>query len=525
MATDPTTDPAWGASPVDPASTGDRPLLADELLGAPPADPGGAAVPGPFAPTTASAPTAEGDVEDGADADDPGWVTVGARGRTASVDEALSPRRVLAQLALGVLAALLVVGVLGTLAAKQLAEREAVNDAVTIAGVLAEAVVEPSMTPGLLAGDPAAVAAFDDVARDRLLSDTIVRVKLWSTDGKVLYADESQLVGRTFELTDDQREALDQPATVAEVSELDESENAFEEAERAVEVYRPVWAPDGEAALFEIYVSYDPVGARTTQLWRGFAGVTASSLVLLVLITTPIVWHLVRRIRRVEEQRVELLQRAVDASADERRRIAASLHDGPVQELAATSFTVAGASATAGARGYSALARDLDAAAAAVRSSIRALRTLLVDIYPASLARSGVVAALHDLAQTTRRDDLDVRVDAADEDTLALGEEAQRLVHRVAQECLRNAAKHAGPATVTVSLHRNGPRSVTLDVVDDGAGFDVEAARGALREGHLGLELLADAATVPGALLQVSSAPGRGTHWRLDLDGPLGQIS
>ena len=58
--------------------------------------------------------------------------------------------------------------------------------------------------------------------------------------------------------------------------------------------------------------------------------------------------------------------------------------------------------------------------------------------------------------------------------------------------------------------------------MDDGAGFDVEAVRSAPSEGHLGLQLLADAASVPGALLQVSSAPGRGTHWRLALDGDLG---
>ena len=496
MATDPTTDPATPeGSPTAPAAAGDVSVLADELLGR--AEPEN----GPVTPS---------------------WVTLGEPGAAGHPEPVLSPRRVLVLLAVGVVAALVVVGVLGTLAARQLAEREAVNDAASMAGVLAEAVVEPALTDGLLTGDQAAIAAFDRVARDQLLSDSIVRVKLWSSDGQVLYADESQLIGRTFPLSDEQRSALTQPATVADVSDLDESENAFESGERAVEVYRPVWTPDGQVALFEIYASYDPVGARTTQLWRGFAGVTASSLVLLVVIVAPIVWHLVRRLRRAEEQQIELLQRAVDASSDERRRIAASLHDGPVQELAATSFTVAGASATAGAHGQRALARDLDAAAAAVRSSIRSLRTLLVDIYPASLARSGIVAALHDLAQTTRRDDLVVHVDTADEDDLALSTDAQRLVHRVAQECLRNAARHAGPAAVTVSLHRDGPGAVTLDIVDDGAGFDVQQVRSAPRDGHLGLQLLADAASVPGALLQVSSAPGRGTHWRLVLDGELG---
>jgi len=510
VATDPTTDPSSPEqSPAAPSAPGDVSVLADRL----------------FTPARDADRDPDADRDADTDPVTPVWLTLGDPAGPTRDEPALRPRRVLGQLALGVVAALLVVGVLGTLAARQLAEREAVNDAATMAGVLAEAVVEPSLTDALVAGDPAAVAAFDEITHDRLLSESIVRVKLWSADGTVLYADESQLIGRTFPLSVEQRSALAEPATVADVSELDASENAFESADRAVEVYRPVWTPSGQVVLFEIYGSYDPVGARTTALWRGFAGVTASSLVLLVVIVSPIVWHLVRRLRRAEEQRIDLLQRAVDASSDERRRIAASLHDGPVQELAATSFTVAGASATAGAHGERALARDLDAAAAAVRSSIRALRTLLVDIYPASLARSGVVTALHDLAQTTRRDDLVVRVDTADEDDLAMNPDAQRLVHRVAQECLRNAAKHAGPATVTLSLHRDGPGTVILDVVDDGAGFDVEQVRTAPREGHLGLQLLADAASVPGALLQVSSVPGHGTHWRLVLDGELGAAS
>jgi two-component system NarL family sensor kinase len=455
----------------------------------------------------------------------PAWVRVSRPVAEEAPEQAVRPRRVLLQLALGVVAAVVVVAVLGALAARQLAEREAVNDAATMAGVIAEAVVQPNLTEPLMAGDPDAVAAFDATVRRSLDPATVVRVKLWSPDGLVLYADEPQLVGRTFELAADQREALEGPTTVAEVSTLDASENAFEEGDRLVEVYRPVWALDGTPALFEIYVSYDPVSVRTSQLWRGFAGVTASSLVLLVLIVTPLVLHLVRRLRSAEAQRVRLLQHAVDASSAERRRIAATLHDGPVQELAATSFTVAGASATAAGRGDRALSRDLDAAASAVRASIRSLRTLLVELHPPSLSRSGVVVALADLAQSVRAADVVIRLDTDPEDELALGEDAQRLVHRVAQECLRNAVRHAGPCEVVVSLHRTGPQSVTLEVVDDGRGFDVAAVLEDPPPGHLGTQLLADVASVPDVLLRVASAPGSGTRWRLDLDGALGRPS
>lgn len=449
----------------------------------------------------------------------PGWRVVG-RGRPDSAPEdPVRPRRILGQLVLGVVVVLLLVGFLGTLAARTLAEREAVNDAANTAGVLATAVVEPALTDALLDGEPDAAAAFDGVVRDHVLRADIVRVKLWRPDGRVLYADEPALVGQTFPLDGDRKAAIDGPETRAEISELEDSENAFEPGDRLVEVYRPVWSASGRPALFELYTSYEPVGARSSQLWRGFAGVTTSSLILLVILIAPIVWHLLTRLRRAEQQRVELLQRAVDASSDERRRIAATLHDGPVQELAASGFAVAGAAASARRRGDSRLALDLEAAAASVRGSMGALRTLLVDIYPPSLGRSGIVAALADLVQGARRPGLTVTLDTDSEEELAITEAEAGVIHRVAQECLRNAVKHGAPSTVALSLHRIEPL-VVLDVIDDGSGFDVESALAEPAVGHFGLPLLADAVAGRDGELLVASAPGHGTHWRLELHSP-----
>ena len=422
----------------------------------------------------------------------------------------------------GVLAVLLLVGVLGSLAARRLSEREAVNDAASTAAVLAVAVVQPALTDTLMTGDRTAAAAFGAAVEDKVMGPNVVRFKLWRPDGVVLYADEPQLIGRSFALSANQRAAVRDNATQAEISTLDESENTFESADgKLVEVYRPVWSPDGTVALFEMYTSYDTVGTRASQLWRGFAGVTLSSLVLLLVLVAPIVWHLVSRLRSEERQRASLLERAVEASADERRSIAATLHDGPVQDLAATSFAVAGASARAARQGDGLLAHDLDAAAAAVRSSIRALRTLLVDIYPPSLARSGLAAALGDLAQGVRRGAVTVRVDAAPDAELGLTLDQERAAYRVAQECLRNAADHAGVATMSLSLYRED-EVVILEAVDDGVGFDVEEVVSRAADGHFGLRLMADAAAAAGAWLQVSSSPGSGVHWRLVMEAGEG---
>ena len=439
---------------------------------------------------------------------------VGRPEREALAGPPLSTRRVVVQLVAGILVVLAAVTIGGSLAARRLAEREAVNDAAQIADVLAETVIQPELSDALFAGSPAALRRFDQLVRDRVLGDNVVRVKIWSPEGKVIYSDQPELVGRTFPLEAEEREVLTEPRTVAEISDLDRAENSLDReiGDKLVEVYRPVWTTTGQEALFEIYAPYDQVGQRTGQLWRGFAGVTLSSLLLFVVLVAPLVWHLLSRVRRSQRQRELLLQRAVDASDAERRRIAATLHDGPVQDLAATSFVIAGATAHAESAGRTRLAEELHQVAGSVRTSIRALRSLLVDIYPPSLAQAGLPVALTDLAQTVRAPGLTVVVQPVQDAELGLRPDQERLVYRVAQETLRNAAKHATPCTVHVSLRREGA-DVVLDVVDDGRGFDPTATLADPEHGHFGLQLLAELAATGGATLQVASAPGQGTHW------------
>ncbi len=443
------------------------------------------------------------------------WVTVSRTRAVQRVPARMRPRRVLLQLVAGLVAVLVVVGVLGALAAQRLAERESVNDAANTADVLADAVITPALTDGLADADAAQLATFDAIVRERVLGPAIVRVKLWSPEGLVVYADEPQLIGRSFALSNDQREALSHPQTKAEVSNLEESENEFETGGRLLEVYRPVWTPGGRELLFETYSPYDPVEARAGQLWRGFGGVTASSLLLVVVLMAPILWRLLHRLGEAQRHREQVLERTVEASDAERRRIAASLHDGPVQDLVATSFAAAGAAARAESEGKLQAAQELRGLAGAVRGNIRVLRSLLVDIYPPSLTSAGLATALADLAESSSGRGTMVQLDALTEDELGLGDVEQRLVYRIAQECLRNAVKHAGPCTVSVRLCRE-EGVVVLDVLDDGPGFD-PAAIGRPAQGHFGMRVLGDLASDAGATLQLATAPGSGTHWRLSL--------
>jgi two-component system NarL family sensor kinase len=447
------------------------------------------------------------------------WTVVSAARPPEPPDLPVAWRRIVVQAVVATLVVFLVVAVAGTIAARRASERESVNDALQITGLLASVVVQPTLEDTLLSADPTIAAAarerLDAVIRTRVLGGAVVRVKLWTEDGRIVYSDEPRLVGETFPLGAEEQEAIRTPTTVAEVSDLGLPENRFEASQgKLLEVYRPVWTPGHTPLLFETYSRYDVVTTRSGQLWRGFAGITLSSLLLLLVALVPLMWALVTRVRRSQRQRDVLRDRAASASEQERRRIAATLHDGVVQELAGVSFVVAGAADRARLAGEEQVAEQLHDAATTVRGSIGGLRSLLVDIYPATLRDAGLSTALADLGGTLRSRGIAVHLDLPDD--VDLPPETEALVFRVAREVLRNAARHSGATMVTVYL-RQVEGVLLLDISDDGVGFDAAAVLAEPPEGHLGIRLLADAAAEAGAQLSVAAEPGRGTRWRLEV--------
>ena len=448
------------------------------------------------------------------------WLRLSGTEAPTPPERPVRPRTVMFQVIAGTLAVVIGVAVAGAFASRRVAEREAVTDAAHTTDLIAQQVVQPAITNGLISGNPAALAAINRVVRRQVLSSSLVRVKLWTASGRIVYSDEPRLIGQTFPLGSQERAALAHPAVHAEVSNLERPENRFErDRGKLLEVYRPVWTPAGQPLLFETYSPYRQVTQRTGELWRGFAGITISSLLILVALLLPILWRLLKRLSSAQSQREVLLQRAVDASEEERRRIAGTLHDGPVQELAATSFTVAGAAETAAGSGQPELAEMLTTAARTVRASIRGLRSLLVDIYPPSLTTAGLVPALTDLTEVLAARSIATHLSLAEDAAARLSPDRQQLVFRIARECLRNAARHATAHNVGVCLFRQG-HAVVLEISDDGTGFDPAPVLSNPEDGHFGLRILSDVASSAGADLLLATAPGAGCKWRLAVPDP-----
>jgi two-component system NarL family sensor kinase len=425
-----------------------------------------------------------------------------------------SLRRLLGQAMVAALVLLLLLAAAAIQASRHAAEQESINDAVQTSELVADTVMAPVLVDDALSGVPAALARLEAAVRSLMSTGIIIRVKLWTADGQVVYSDEPRLIGRRYGLDPGERKALAGGYAEAGVSDLSHPENEYERGEgRLLEVYRPVTTREGTRLLLETYTRYTVVTIRADQIWHGFAGITLTTLSVMIVLMLALGWTLSARLHRSQRQREQVLARAAEAGENERRRIAAALHDGVVQELVAISYVVSAAVDRAASADRQ-LADRLEIAASGLRTSIGGLRSLLVDVYPPALRAAGITTALTDLTGMLRLRGIAVDLDLADR--VDLDAEGESLVFRIAQEIIRNTARHAGATRVRISLCCTGT-AVALVITDDGVGFDPRTVLGSAGKGHFGLALMSDLAREAGADLTVASAPGQGTRWRLEV--------
>ena len=412
--------------------------------------------------------------------------------------------RVVLTFALAGLAAVAVIGLAGALVLRDRGLTESIDRAKVLTRLTGEGIVAPHVTEGVLRGDPRALRRLDAIVHRDALRHPVVRIKLWAPDGRVVYSDQRALVGRRYPLGPAERKVLAQGGVDAEASDLARPENHFERGHGdLLEVYLPIRAANGERLLFESYQRYSSVATGGQRLWLPFVAVLLGGLLLLELVQLPLARSLVRRLRSGQAERERLLRTALEASDAERRRLAANLHDGAVQDLAGVSYAL------------SAAARDADPSQRArlheagtrTRGAIRDLRTLLVGLYPPNLERAGLRAALADVTANLQRHEVEATLDAPEH--LALPMQVQALLFRIAQEALRNVLEHADATRVDVRV-RAADGVARLTVSDDGAGFSPEAVAAAPAAGHFGLRMLGDLARDAGGSLTVDSRPGAG---------------
>ncbi|MHB1594320.1 MAG: sensor histidine kinase [Streptosporangiaceae bacterium] len=187
----------------------------------------------------------------------------------------------------------------------------------------------------------------------------------------------------------------------------------------------------------------------------------------------------------------------------ERQRLAADIHDTLAQGFTSILMLIQAAQADLG-EAHPQAAGHLDLAARTARENLAEARVLVADLTPGHLDGSTLAAALDRLS---RSPGLDATFDLSGAPR-ALPVATEVVLVRVCQEALANVRKHARAHSASVRLGYC-PDAVSLEVSDDGAGFDpVRVGAG------FGLSGMRTRVTEAGGTLTVSSSPGGGTTVR-----------
>jgi two-component system sensor histidine kinase DegS len=218
------------------------------------------------------------------------------------------------------------------------------------------------------------------------------------------------------------------------------------------------------------------------------------------------------------------------AHEEERSRLAEELHDGPAQALANAIFQTeivdrAVRSDPAAARAEILALRQM------LERELDALRGYINQLRPSLGEAAGLDDALRDSANAMSQRTgmpVDMRLEGPNDE---LHESARTVVLRVAQEALRNIAKHSGATRAWVRTYATEPitgddgdtpggatRQWVLEVGDDGRGFDFAEVAAHPNRRHFGLRFMRERAELLGSNLTFQTGPAAGTVVRLTID-------
>lgn len=203
----------------------------------------------------------------------------------------------------------------------------------------------------------------------------------------------------------------------------------------------------------------------------------------------------------------------INEREQERTRIAREIHDGPLQDLIATSYTLVTAREINEKELRMAKMREIQQS---LQVQIQELRRFCNELRPPALGPFGLGKTIryHAESLSERHPGLSMHLDL-DHDERSLPESLQMTLYRIYQELMNNVVRHARANHVFIRFRLEQQQAV-LEVADNGIGFRIPQNWLELaRSGHLGLVGLQERVDIANGHVRIISKPGCGTRVRV----------
>lgn len=269
------------------------------------------------------------------------------------------------------------------------------------------------------------------------------------------------------------------------------------------------------------WMSFDLTIAQAPFPWTSTALAILLALALLALL-----WAIMerRRISRTSAALVAANSELADARLNlaneaerERRRIARDLHDQTLADL--RHLLMLGDQLAANGNAGSGTQLDPALLRTEIESISQEVRRICEDLSPSVLQNIGFAAALefalsHAIqdAPPDKRFEYEFVCDDSMEQQAQLPPNVQMQIYRIVQEAVSNIWRHAGASQVKMTVKATPAGDFTLQLMDDGLNFDLDAAK---NTGGRGLANMRARASLIDAEISWARSPPGGTVFTL----------
>ncbi|MBY5351219.1 sensor histidine kinase [Rhizobium leguminosarum] len=348
--------------------------------------------------------------------------------------------------------------------------------------------------------DDASAQALDETLGQGALGKRLVSFKLWRGDGTVLYANEKELVGRKFAVSDKlQRAFAGSLVARYEIASDPESDKERALGKPLMEIYNPVLQPwSGQAvAVLEFYETAEGLGDSLAHArlrsWGAVAALTATFFLVLSILVF-------RGSRTIEAQRKDLKERVIELSAllaenrglqrrlqraSQRaaalnetylRSIGADLHDGPAQHIAYASLRLDSDLLVNASTEPEAREKELAWIRSSLAEAMTEIRNICRGLVLPQIEKSSIKEIVTRVVEAHQHKTETHVETIIDEDGPELPPAVKICIYRFIQEALNNAYRHGGGVQQAVkAVSRKG--HVRVEVSDHGDGFDPTEVR------------------------------------------------
>jgi signal transduction histidine kinase len=369
----------------------------------------------------------------------------------------------------------------------------------------------------------------------------VFRANIFSPDTRLIWSTEERIIGKRFDDNPELAAALQGELVyqLARRSAVDKAEHAFvpDNVTEFVETYVPIWNAERSRIIGVVEV-YKAPKALASALAQGKYLILGGSFLGTLFLYLTLFW-IVRRASQVIARQQDSLEREIEAhkrdwralqrsehalrelsgkllgaQEQERKRIAAELHDGLGQSLSAIKFNL-----ESGLKELKPCASEcgidmFKASIGKVRDAVEEVRRISMDLRPSILDDLGILATIEwlcrEFQQVYPHIGIDKRVTVGEDD---VPDTLKIVIYRIMQEALNNVAKHAGADRVVLELAAEAGR-IRLSVRDNGRGFDVDQHIGGNGNGEIrgiGLQSMSERAEWSGGALSIASQRSKGT--------------